>query len=202
MKSLEVIQSIFTWYCICPVDKDAFHLVKSLRIVSILIFYIVEIFTILASVAYFSKNFSIDLENALYGFFQVVILMNAMYALTIGLAIRKDIQRIFKEFQICYEKSKSMVILAMFKVTILLNFHLEVEEMTHWPIWRKLMTKWIEPQSSTWNIVLLVFCWTLWLDVSLVFCWAWLLRVALITNTSFIPVDTCKTHKQNLLISH
>lgn len=106
MKSLKEIQKIFTWYYICPVANDASKLSKYLRIISIVIFYLMTFPTILNSAAYLWKFYSSDMAKALYGFFQGAVLVYVMYAITVGLTIRKDIQRIFIEFQQCYEFSK------------------------------------------------------------------------------------------------
>lgn len=106
MKSLEVIQSTLSGYCVCPTDVNDTNLAKTLRVISIFIFYIVEIPTILASAAYVLELLSTDLENALYGYFQGSVLVYVTYAVTVGLTIRESIQRIFLEFQNCYERSK------------------------------------------------------------------------------------------------
>lgn len=96
----------FTWFGICPIDKDSPRQAKTYRIFVIISFFMIQSGIFLGSFVYFLKYASNDLESALYAFFQAVGMLGSLYSVAVGILMNKKIYAIFKKYEEFYGQCK------------------------------------------------------------------------------------------------
>lgn len=106
MLPLQEVQQIFTWFCICPINKNTSRLASYLRVWFTIVHYIFQATILCSSIIYFLKYLSIDFSDALYVFCQAVGLGNGLYCITVGIFKRDKINSLFTTFQEFYTESK------------------------------------------------------------------------------------------------
>lgn len=109
MKPLVTNQKVLTWICICPVDKNATKFEKSARIGITSLIVITLFCGFIASVVFFVKFVSIDLEKSLYTVFQIVGTLLILYSFIVLYLFRNEINAIFEHLTEIYDECKLLL---------------------------------------------------------------------------------------------
>lgn len=104
---LKTNRRVLTWLCMCPANEATEKWKKiaytSLSITAVLLI----VCAFLASVAYFGKFASTDLEEALYALFQIIGAVSLLFAIKIAYFSRNKIDAIFENLTKIYRKSEN-----------------------------------------------------------------------------------------------
>lgn len=104
---LKTNRRVLTWLCMCPANEATEKWKKiaytSLSITAVLLI----VCAFFASVAYFGKFASTDLEEALYALFQIIGAVSLLFAITIAYFSRNKIDAIFENLTKIYRKSEN-----------------------------------------------------------------------------------------------
>lgn len=109
MKPLLTNQKVLMWLCIYPVNENASKFVKLARVAFTFLVIITELFGLIASVVFFMKFFSVDLEKSLYTIFQIVALISNLYMFVVLCGYRYKIIDVFKHLTEIYNASKILL---------------------------------------------------------------------------------------------
>lgn len=106
MKTLQENYQVFVLLCVCPSDKPISRRMKIFYI-SISALCATVVFTaLISSSVYFLKNYSIDLEGAIFAVAQIVAAFVISSTLIIAHFKRHDIKKIFNDIQSHYDACK------------------------------------------------------------------------------------------------
>lgn len=102
IKPLATIRQVFTWLCVCSADKIRNKKMKNSYIILTTIILIALLCVISASIAFFMKNVSNDLESSLYCLGQIMPYTSVLYLLIGGLFLRHKIDDLFDQLTEIY----------------------------------------------------------------------------------------------------
>lgn len=105
MKPLVTNQRVLTWLCVYPGEKTTSKIKQLAYIIFSLIVFSGILSSLIASVAYFMKFVSIDLEVALYAVSQIAAAASVLYAIVMTYFSRHGIASIFHKLSEIYDKS-------------------------------------------------------------------------------------------------
>lgn len=106
MEPFKTNRKMLTWFCLCPVDETATKWTKFGYIITTILTILPLTFMLITSIIYFLKYFEIDLEESLYGFFQIGGTLSLLYGFWAVLFSRNKMKAIFDDLSEIYRASK------------------------------------------------------------------------------------------------
>lgn len=106
MKPLATAQSMLKWFCVWQFAEPTSKWMKVANIIFTFSILLANVIGLLASVAFFLKFVSIDLETSLYGFFSVFGFAEAVYCVLFIIFSRHQIADVITKLAKIYEASK------------------------------------------------------------------------------------------------
>lgn len=106
MKPLVTNQQVLTWLCICPIEKSVTKFEKCAQIGITSLFVLTLFCGLTASVVYFVKFVSIDLEKSLYTVLQIGGTLLVLYTFTVLCLSRNKINAVFEHLTQIYDECK------------------------------------------------------------------------------------------------
>lgn len=108
MEVLATSQRIFSWFCICPLPRNA-NYVRFTQIFFTAFLVLVKILALVASAAFLYENVKINMLNSLNGLLQLSVLGTVTFSLLITLIFRRKFDDIFVSLQEIYDSKFSYV---------------------------------------------------------------------------------------------
>lgn len=109
MQPLEMNRRVLRWFCLYPANDDADRGMKLFYVMNAVVHIMVSLAGISASAVFFWKWVSIDIELALYAFWQIVLHVMLTYAFTVLLFSRSKIKWTFETLFTIYDTSKDQL---------------------------------------------------------------------------------------------
>lgn len=106
IKPLATNQRVLTWLCVYPAEKTTCKFKQMAYIFFSFVVFSGILSSLIASVAYFMKFVSIDLEVALYAVSQIAAAASVLYAIAMTYLSRRGITAIFQKLNEIYDQSK------------------------------------------------------------------------------------------------
>lgn len=106
MKPLVTTTLVCRWFCICAPEDNSTTSKKIAYILLTSIAFVVTLALVAASMTFFMKNVSNDLEEALYALCQIVVHSGLLYVIIVAFFLRHKIRVIFNSLAEIYDASK------------------------------------------------------------------------------------------------
>lgn len=108
MRPLQTTEQVLTWLCLLPADK----MISDWRKLSYILLTAVIVTSIMAylpaSVAYFMRFYSTNLDGSFYALFQITGLLPIITMIVVSFGFRHKIKLIFDKFTKIYAESKEI----------------------------------------------------------------------------------------------
>lgn len=124
MKPLQTNQRVLTWLCLFPASKNTSNFVKLGYIVLTFVCITCMTANLMASVAFFIKSVSTELEKSLFALFQIVGSLSVWYMFITVFPSQHKIHAIFRRLSEIYDESKNYFI-----VKINYRFHVFIDSL-------------------------------------------------------------------------
>lgn len=96
MNLLSTNQRVLTWLCIYPADDSTRIEIKLAYIIVSIVIIAIELSILIASIAFFMKNVSSDLDSSLFAVIQIVGLFGLTYMIIVAFILSRNITDMFK----------------------------------------------------------------------------------------------------------
>lgn len=103
---LPTTRCILTWLAVYPSDKSDKKWKKFASIIICLVIFIANVCGLIASIAFFMKFISIDLEGSIYASYQITGILPLLLAMLISFVLRSNIIDIFEKLTKIYNDRK------------------------------------------------------------------------------------------------
>lgn len=103
---LQTTRCVLTWLYLYPADQNTNKWKKLAYIIVSLIVFIVNVCGLAASVAFFMKFVSTDLEESIYALFQITGILPQIASMLVAFALRQKIFVIFEKLTTIYIECK------------------------------------------------------------------------------------------------
>lgn len=110
MKPLPTNQRVLTWLCLFPASENTSNFVKLGYIVLTFVCITCMTANLIASVAFFIKSVSTELEKSLFALFQIVGSLSVWYMFITVFPSQHKIHAIFRRLSQIYDESKNCFI--------------------------------------------------------------------------------------------
>lgn len=102
-KPLKIFQRVFSYISVCPTEENTNKWLKLLFKVSPLIIVIIVLVALTASILYFLRFHSINLETSLNSLFQVVGLLGLTYSIIVTFFTHQKLSAMFISLEKLYK---------------------------------------------------------------------------------------------------
>lgn len=102
-------QRMWTYFCVCPPDKNTSAWTKLVYMLFTFTIFMGNFTPCLASIAFVLKYASTDLEGALHALFQLSAYSSMAYVIVIELLSKREIAALFVKLREIYQKRKGEI---------------------------------------------------------------------------------------------
>lgn len=106
MEPLEINRQILTWLCLYSWDESTSKKKKVAIIIFTLSVFIANLCGVVASIVFFKRAFSVDMESCLYSIYQIAAFSNCIYVMIVAFFLRNRISDIFRRISDIQHTSK------------------------------------------------------------------------------------------------
>lgn len=108
---MDSIERTFVLLSILPTPETTKRAIKFRNISIGISFFAIEIIVLMSSAAFFLEYVENDLKNSLYALLQIAAYCSSTYTFAVGFTQRRDIQKLFPEFQNIIKECKNIFLL-------------------------------------------------------------------------------------------